>query len=300
MTATETILTNPISLLLRCIGKIPAKWRIRLSNAIGRIWFTCDRNHRKVVLNNLHLAFSDQKSVSEISQLAVAIFQNISRIIFEIGWSLGLREANFPDHFSISGLSNFRRAHRKRKGVLLLTGHFGNWELLSIIAAMIQYRVHVLYRPLDVKLVDHWLWQYRSRFGSRMIPNTRAMRKILKILKDGGIVSLLMDQNVDWYEGVFVDFFGKRACTNSGMALLALKTGAAVLPVFLSRKGARFVANFGKELPLIRTGDKRKDIEANTQNYNNVLETIVRRYPEQWFWVHKRWKTRPYQPWPRV
>jgi KDO2-lipid IV(A) lauroyltransferase len=105
---------------------------------------------------------------------------------------------------------------------------------------------------------------------------------------------------VDWYEGVFADFFGRRACTNSGMALLALKTGAAVVPVFLARQGSGFVAEFGEELLLVRTGDKRKDIETNTQKYNHVLESIIRRYPEQWFWVHQRWKTKPYQPWPRV
>lgn len=287
-------------MVLRGMGKIPTTVRIRLSNTIGRIWYACDRTHRQVVLDNLNQAFSGQKSDPEIARLAILIFQHISRIIFEIGWSMGLRKADFSNHFSIIGLSHFRRAQREKKGVLLLTGHFGNWELLSIIAAMIACPVHVLYRPLDVKPVDHWLQQYRSRYGSNMIPNARAMRKILRVLKDGGVVSLLMDQNVDWYEGVFVDFFGKRACTNSGMALLALKTGAAVIPVFMSRQGSGFVAEFAQELPLIRTGDKQKDIEANTQKYNDILESIVRRYPEQWFWVHRRWKTRPYQPWPRV
>ena len=108
-----------------------------------------------------------------------------------------------------------------------------------------------------------------------------------------------MDQNFDWYEGVFVDFFGRKACTNKGMALLALKTESPVIPMFLVRERSRFKVIFEPEVPLIRTGDKTKDIEANTQQYNEVIEKIVRRYPEQWFWVHQRWKTKPFQPWPQ-
>lgn len=289
-----------ISLLLGCIGRIPGKWRIRMSNVIGRIWFVCDKNHRQIALKNLHLAYLDDKKDREIKQLAIQIFQNISRILFEIGWSMGLRQEDLPCYFSIKGLPNLQNAHQKKKGVLLLTGHIGNWELLTILSAMIKFQVNILYRPLDIKPIDAWLNKYRSRHGSTMIPNARSMRKILRILKNGGIVGLLMDQNVDWYEGVFVDFFGKRACTNSGMALLALKTEAVVVPVFMARQGSGFVAEFGKALPLVKTGDKRKDVETNTQNYNYVLESIIRRYPEQWFWVHQRWKTKPYQPWPRV
>lgn len=300
MRTPEKGISAAISLLLGCVGKISGKWRIRLSNVIGRIWFACDKTHRRIVLKNLHLAFSGEKTDREISQLAIHIFQNISRIIFEIGWSMELRQEDFSRYFSIKGLSNLQRAYQKKKGVLLLTGHFGNWELLAVIAAMIESPVHVLYRPLDIEPIDVWLHKYRSRYGSTMIPNTRSMRKIFRVLKNGGIVSLLMDQNVDWYEGVFVDFFGQRACTNSGMALLALKTEAAVVPVFLARQGFGFVVEFGEELPFVRTGDKRQDIETNTQKYNYVLESIIRRYPEQWFWVHQRWKTKPYQPWPRV
>jgi KDO2-lipid IV(A) lauroyltransferase len=108
-----------------------------------------------------------------------------------------------------------------------------------------------------------------------------------------------MDQNVDWYEGVFVDFFGYRACTNKGMALLARRTEAPVIPVFLVREKSGFMAEFGSEIPLIKTEDIRKDLESNTQQYNRIIEDFVRRYPDQWFWVHQRWKTKPYCLWPR-
>jgi KDO2-lipid IV(A) lauroyltransferase len=126
------------------------------------------------------------------------------------------------------------------------------------------------------------------------------MRRILQVLGRGEAVAMLMDQNFDCHEGVFVEFFGHRACTNKGLALLARHTRAPVVPVFLLREGQTFVAEIGPELPLIRTGDKTKDLEANTQRYNQVIEAVVRRHPEQWFWVHQRWKTRPYHPWPKM
>jgi len=112
-------------------------------------------------------------------------------------------------------------------------------------------------------------------------------------------VGILLDQNVDWYDGVFVDYFGRPACTNKGLALLALKTGAPVIPVFLIRDGKRFIFHCEPEVPLVRTGDKIKDIEVNTERFTKIIESFVSRYPEQWFWLHQRWKTRPYHPWPK-
>jgi KDO2-lipid IV(A) lauroyltransferase len=113
------------------------------------------------------------------------------------------------------------------------------------------------------------------------------------------MVALLMDQNVDWYEGVFVDFMGHRACTNKGLALLALKTGAPVVPCFMIREKKGFRAEFGPEISTLKTGDRQKDIEVNTREYNKIIENVIHRYPDQWFWIHQRWKTKPYQPWPR-
>ncbi len=139
----------------------------------------------------------------------------------------------------------------------------------------------------------------RTRFGAGLIPNAHAMRKILRQLKNGHVVAMLMDQNVDWYEGVFVEFFNHRACTNKGFALLALKTRAPVVPIFMVRNQNRFIIEFCAELELVQTGDRTHDIEANTLRYNQAIEAVIRRYPDQWFWVHQRWKTRPFCPWPK-
>ncbi len=295
----EKIAYRVIKILFNLIGLIPRKLAFRLGNLMGQILFLADRKHRKIALNNLTYAFGHEKNPSEIKILARRVFKNLGQIIFEIGWSLRLEAKDFQKYFSIQGLSNYTSAYEKGRGVLLLTAHFGNWELLPVVVAMVGYPVSVLYRLLDFSPLDMFFVMTRGRFGAELIPAARSMKKILRSLKHGKAVGMLMDQNFDWYEGVFVDFFGHRACTNKGMALLARRTDAPVVPVFLVREKSGFMADFGSEIPLIKTEDIRKDLEANTQQYNRIIEDFVRRYPDQWFWVHQRWKTKPYCQWPR-
>ena len=295
----QEIIYKVIAGLLKFLGLIPRKTAFKLGNFIGRILFLFDKKHRKIAIDNLTRAFGHEKNPYEIKALARRVFKNLGQIIFEIGWSLRLESKDFQKYFNIQGLSNYRNAYEKGRGVLLLTAHMGNWELLSIIMAMAGYPVSVLYRPLDFFLLDRLFVMIRGRFGAELIPSAQSIPKILRSLKHGKVVGILMDQNVDWYEGVFVDFFGHRACTNKGMALLARRTEAPVIPVFLVREKSGFMAEFGSEIPLIKTEDIRKDLEANTQQYNRIIEDFVRRYPDQWFWVHQRWKTKPFAPWPR-
>ena len=268
---------------------------------IGRLLFAVDRKHRRIALHNLQMAFGREKTPEECVTIAKGVFENLVRMIFEIGWYQRSGADDFSKCFTLSGLDEFHSARAKGKGVLLLTAHFGNWELLPIAAFLGQIPVRYVYRPLDTPFLERFFRESRSRFGARMIPTRRgAMRQIYKELRHGYPVAMLMDQNVDWYEGVFVNFFNHRACTNTGMALLALKSGAPVVPGFLIRTDKGFHVVFGPELPCIRTGDLTKDVELNTEQYNRVIELYARRFPDQWFWVHQRWKTRPYQPWPRT
>lgn len=296
----ERTVHKGIKILFRLLGLIPEKWRRIIADFLGRVVFLTDRRHRRIVMDNLTHAFGHEKNRFEIRILAKRVFINLVLIIFEIGWSLSLDEKQFRKYFKIDGKSNIKRAYEKNKGVLALTAHFGNFELLTVIAAMINYPLSIVVRPLSFKPLDRFFVDLRTRFGGKIIPKQRSFRAILRSLERKEMVALLMDQNVDWYEGVFVDFMGRRACTNSGLALLALKTRAPVVPVVLIREKTGFRAEFGPEIPLIETGDKRKDVELNTLQYNRIIETIVRRYPEQWFWVHQRWKTKPYHPWPRI
>jgi KDO2-lipid IV(A) lauroyltransferase len=177
----------------------------------------------------------------------------------------------------------------------------GVWELLPLLSTMELkgWPANIVYRPLDYAPLEEFIVRHRTQFGAKLIKKSNALGEILKCLKRGELVALLMDQNVGWRKGVFAEFFGHRACTNKGLALLALKTRAPVVPLFLVREKSSYSVHIGEALPLITTGDRTKDLEANTQQYNTVIESFVRRFPDQWLWVHQRWKTRPYKPWPR-
>ena len=295
MQYTERILNT----LLKFLGVFSRRRAERIAHFFGKILFNVDRKHRKIALDNLIYAFGHEKQFQEIEEIARQVFINLVKIVFEIAWSLHLKESQFKEHFKIDGYHNIKNAYQKGRGVLALTAHFGNWELLTIIASMIKFPINIVVRPLDFKPLDHFIFNLRTRYGGKIIPKERSIHAIIKSLNRGEMVALLMDQNVDWYEGVFVDFMGHRACTSKGLALFALKTEAPVVPVFMIREKSGLRAEFGPEVVTVKTGDRQKDIEINTQEYNRVIENFVRRYPEQWFWIHQRWKTKPYQAWPR-
>jgi Kdo2-lipid IVA lauroyltransferase/acyltransferase len=301
MNKVDQILYRAVCRWFRFLGGLPQGLRHASAIFFGRLLFVIDRKHRRIALQNLKRALGREKSDTERFAIARRVFENLFHLVFEIGWLRQVPIDELPRHFSLSGEDNCRRALDKGKGVLCLTAHFGNWELLPIVAFMARIPAHIVYRPLDAPFLDRFFKENRTRYGAGAIPSRPrgAMRKIYKELKRGNLVAMLMDQNVDWYEGVFVDFFNHRACTNTSMALLALKSGAPVVPVFLIRTPNGFHAVIEPELPLIQTGDRTKDVELNTQQYNRVIELYARRFPDQWFWVHQRWKTRPYQPWPR-
>ena len=275
------------------LGRVSRKTAIKISTGIGHFWFAADKRHRDVAINNLTDVFGSEKNATEIRHLARQVFCNLVRVLFEIGWMLRLKKKEFSRYFNIHGLHNLETAYKKNKGVLVLTGHMGNWELLSLAAAMLGYPMSAIYRPLDFKPLDRFFIKLRSRYGAKMYPKKNAMRPVLKGLKQKELIGILLDQNTGRQAGVFVDFFGRKACTNKGLALIALGTGAPVIPLFLLREKDGFRVEFGQEVPLIRSGDKTKDVKANTRQYNRVLESVIRRYPDQWFWVHRRWKTRP-------
>jgi KDO2-lipid IV(A) lauroyltransferase len=288
--------------LFYLLGSVPRQPAQRLSEMLGRLWYRADNRHRCITLDNLTRAFGREKSRAEIERIARRVFKNIIQIVFEIGWSLHLSPQDFSRYFRIENKLVELKNTPSKRGILILTGHVGNWELMPIISAMTEHTANVLYRPMDYAPLELFFAQNRSRFGARLISKDGSLLRVFKALKRRESVVMLLDQNVGWHKGVFVDFFGRRACTSYGLAFIALKTGAPVVPVFVVRNadGDGFTAEIGPEIPLLRTGDHQKDLEENTQRYNDALEAVIRRHPDQWFWVHRRWKTRPYSPWPRL
>jgi len=284
---------------MRTAGWLPLDTGRRLGRWLGRLAFAADRRHRCIVLDNLTRALGSELPPDAVRPLARRVFGQLGQIPFELCWSLRLPPDRWERHFRVTGRRHVREALARGRGVLMLTAHTGNWELLPIVGAMARLPVHIVFRPLDVPLLDRLIGRLRSRFGARLIPARNGLFAILRALRRNECAALLMDQNVDWYDGVFVDFFGRRACTNKGLALIAQRTGAPVIPVFLAREGRGFAAAFGPPIDPVESGDPVRDVEDTTQRYNRAIEAFVRRHPDQWFWAHRRWKTRPYRPWPR-
>jgi len=286
---------------IRCLGCIPRPVGIWIGKVIGRLLFTFDGKHRDIATENVSRSFGWPNDSRQVRRIVQQVFNNLGTMVFEIAWAHRIDPRQHPRSFKISGGEHYHRAMAKGRGALLLTAHMGNWELFTIVARMAKIPASVVYRPLDSQPLDDAVKSLRCRFGAKLIPTTnrRAIVQILNTLKKGECVAMLMDQNVDYYNGVFVDFFGRSACTNKGMAILALRADAPIIPVFMVREKSGFRAVVLPEIPLTRTGDKQKDLEINTQKINQAIEAVVRRYPDQWFWVHQRWKTRPYCVWPR-
>lgn len=273
---------------------------IRICQAMGR---TLGRGMGELLrqrvtssLNNLRYVFGHTLSESELLALNGRIISHFVQMVFEAPHVLRLTPQNLDRYVVFENEDALRRAVDRGKGAFILTGHFGNWELMSAATALrIGARNAVVVRPADFEPVDRLLTTLRSRFGTEIIPKRRAMKRLLSVEKENKVIGILLDQNVDWYEGVFVPFLGKPACTNKGLALVALRTGSPVIPMFSVREpDGRFRIIFEDEVLVKQTGDKIKDIEESTALFNQIVERYVRRYPDHWFWFHKRWKTKPY------
>ncbi|MCG8471106.1 MAG: lysophospholipid acyltransferase family protein [Desulfobacterales bacterium] len=283
-----------IGLLFILIGLIPEKRADRLARAISAFWYRIDKRHRNVALTNLTHAFGEEKSAEEIDTLARDTFYHTVLTLFEMGQSTHWAKETVKDRFRYYGMHHAYKAHAKGKGVLFVMAHMGNWEFLApaIVASGLQPAA--VYRPLDFAPMDAYIKDMREKFGCRMYPTKRAIEGILHELGQGNVVGLLVDQNATKRrQGVFVDFFGRKASAHKGIAQLALTTGVPVVSFFVVRENGKFRAEFGPEIPVVNTGDLEADLVTNTQNFNRVIERIVRRFPAQWFWVHRRWKTRP-------
>lgn len=263
--------------------------------ALGRLLYWLHRRWRRVAAFNLRLAFPE---------LTVARRQRILQEAFrQWGWLLA-EFARFPRHTARSieeviiydGLENYQRAAARRKGVLYLTAHLGAWELSSFAHSLHGYPVAYLNRPLDNPRVDALVNRYRCLGGNRALERRNAARAIFQELRAGGAVGILIDQNVLNGDGnVFVDFFGVPASTTAGLARIALRTDAAVVPVFVlwDEPLGKYLLRFDPPLELVRTGDPERDVVENTARFTRVIEEYVRRYPTQWLWIHRRWSTRP-------
>ncbi|MFQ5778204.1 MAG: lysophospholipid acyltransferase family protein [Terriglobia bacterium] len=281
--------------LLALLRWLPRRVARFVGATLARLACLLHRRWRRVAELNLNLAFP-ALSETERRRIVRGAFR-------QVGWLLA-EFARFPRHTRESieevivydGLENYQQAAARGKGVLYLTAHLGAWEFSSFSHSLHGYPLAYLNRPLDNPRLDALVNRYRSLGGNRALDRRHAARRILEHLRTGGAVGILVDQNVvDGDGNVFVDFFGLPASTTAGLARIALRTNAAVVPAFVlwDEPRGKYRLRFDPALELVRTGDAEHDVVENTARFNRVLEDYIRRYPDQWLWFHRRWATRP-------
>jgi KDO2-lipid IV(A) lauroyltransferase len=243
---------------------------------------------------NLRLAFPELPK-SARRDILKRMVRNVGWLAAEFAHLPRYNRSNIENTIILDGLENFEAAERRGKGVLFLTGHMGAWELEPYAHAVYNRPIYFLVRPIDNPRVDALVNRYRCASGNRPIRKNESARAILRILREGGVIGVLADQNTVPAEAVFVDFFGIPAATTSGIARLARRTGAAVVPAsnYWDPRIRKYVLRYDPALELPCTEDEESDIRNFSARFNQVIEDFVRRFPDQWLWVHRRWKTRP-------
>jgi KDO2-lipid IV(A) lauroyltransferase len=279
---------------IKALGLLPRP----MARFVGRIFvllaYSVRTPLRRTAMFNLKLAFPEWNDAKRK--------EVIRGMVRQIGWMAG-EFSQFPRYTRkkieqiviLDGFENFDAARRRGKGVLFLTGHMSAWELAPVAHALFGYPLYFPVRPIANRRVDALINRYRCLCGNRPIEKNRSARAILKVLGKGETVGILSDHNTSLEEGVFVNFFGIPASTTSGLARIALRTDAAVVPGLLSwdEDRRKYRLRFEPLIEIVRTGNEEADVVENTARFTRVAEDYIRAHPEQWLWVHKRWKTRP-------
>jgi KDO2-lipid IV(A) lauroyltransferase len=243
---------------------------------------------RRTALRNLELAFPDRPPADR-AHIADGVFRSIGRIIYAFARLPSINASNVHRWIRYEGLDNYLEAKRQGRGILVATGHLGNWELSAFSHAIMTEPMNVVVRPLDNARLDAFVEARRQLTGNKIIGKSDAPRAILKALRANEAVGILIDQNTSPREGVFIDFFGVPACTGTAFVRFAARTGAVVIPGFALWSEAEhlYVLRFYPPVPI--TGD----VVPDTQRLHSALEAIIREHPDQWLWIHRRWKNRP-------
>lgn len=281
-------------LIIKTVSILPRRLARAAAICLAQAVYALHVRLRRVGRRNLALAFPE-KTGRERSRILRGAFTSLGRQLAEVCLFPKYTRENVSKVVVYDGFENFERAFERGKGVLFLTAHLGAWELSAFAHSLYGHPLHVVMRPMDNVYLDRLIRHYRTMHGNTTVDKDDFVRGLLSAMKAGQTVGILMDTNMTPPQGVFVDFFGIPACTASGLARIALRTDAAVVPGFTLWDPAlrKYRLRFDPAVTLVKTGDDEADIVANTAQFSKIIEDYVRRYPEQWLWVHRRWKTRP-------
>lgn len=283
------LITSIISLL----NFLPRNFAISVGGTLGKSAFALIRDARRRTVSNLSRAFGDEKNEKELRQLGSKVFENVGMNVADAVRLKKMKWEDIDRIVEIEGLEHFHQAYKLGKGVIALTGHIGNFELLAAWFSLRGYNVSVIGRELYDPRLDRLLVENRESVGLENIPTRAGVKPIIRALKEGRALGVLGDQDSSRVRGVFVNFFGKSARTPVGPILIPYKTGSPIIPMAIVRKGKnRYKIIVKPRVELTLSDDREKDVLDVTQKCTKVLESIIREYPDQWLWMHDRWKSK--------
>lgn len=284
------LLSGLVRLVLAILAAAARFLSVFFCTTLAAGYYHIGRTRRAIVMDNLRTAFGEEKSADELRTVAKNFYRNMGLFIVEFARIGKLDEEYVKDNVTFKGLSHIDEALSKGKGVVLLTAHFANWELLGAVLAIRGYRLSTVARPLGNRFLNDYLDSTRIAHGNGVIEKKRAIRHMMELLKDGGTVGILLDQRTNLKEGVMVDFFGRPAPTSKGLAAVVARSGTPVVPVFMLRDGmSKFTVECAPPVEVVSTGDKEADIVENTRRFSLVIESYIRKRPDHWLWFHSRW-----------
>lgn len=284
----------PVWLAAKFFGLLPRSMARALGISTGLAGYALYPRLRRVGMRNLAIAFP-QKNRTERKRILRQVYKNLGRQLAEFCLFPRYSKENVDRVAVYDGFENFAAADAGGKGVIFITAHFGGWEIGSFVHSLHGHPLNIVIRPLDNPFLNAMVDRYRRQHGNSTFPKQDFARGLLSSLKLGQTVGILMDTNMTPPQGAFVDFFGVPACTATGLARVALHTDAAVIPGFTiwDEEQGKYRIRFDPAITVVRTGDDEADAVTNTAAFTKVIENYIARYPEQWLWVHRRWKTRP-------
>ena len=272
---------------------LPLKLGLKIGQRIGRLVFCLLKKERKKATSNLDIAFGGSKSQKEKEDIARQVFENLGKNFVEVISLSKFNSRNIDRYIACKGLENIEQFLKHGKGGIALSAHLGNWELLAHYFGIKGYSVNVIARRVRMDRFEGVLRKIRKKHNVNVIYRDTSSRNLFSLIKKNQFIAMMPDQDMDGVSGVFVDFFGKKAYTPNGAAVLNYLTGIPVIPCFILRKKYGHEIRVERPLELSKTQDKDRDIAGNTQRYTKVIEDYVRQFPSQWVWFHDRWKTRP-------
>lgn len=275
-------------MLMAALRRLPLPAANKLARAAARTLDFILPKLRRTARTNLSFARPDADT-AEREQIIDGVFETLGRLLLGLARFPDLSATNIGEWIGYEGLEHYQAAKSAGRGVLIATAHLGNWELSAFAHALMTEPMNVMVRPLDNPLLDRLVESRRTLSGNRLILKRDAARLVIRALKNNEAVGILIDQNTSPVEGVFVKFFGRLACAGSAFVKLAHHSGAAVIPGFAlwRDREQRYVLRFYPQIQL------SGDIQQDTQAIHSAIESVIRQYPDQWMWIHRRWKTRP-------